>query len=453
MKKVVPLNQYVCRENSRNDSNDSNDSSNSSDSNYTSDGYKASTYIVNIKNKLDINKDNKIDINDVRLHAYHCFRTMEYFYDVSIDNLPLGAMIGFTLTLIASVIVKVGINESLDVVMKYNKNAYVEGFDEYYMTVFLTLILLHLAVLLHGCSITVLETSREICQISEVGCYCCCKKRNTSKGRLCRIFQGVTQHIVQVVWGTVGTFLMVLYYGVVIASFVISLGMTSLSYIFTKQCGEFKNMIEILKDKSIKYIKLAKKYVVKTDNTAWFVLSQYNKWVDMKQRFLDSSLNTMKNISQPFQIENPAEKTMWQPEPEPEPIIYNFPVKDQEFGDIVYNGNVINRKLFGVDGNTNYTGFDPILEIGNGRSILSVLNTSIHEAEKQVIYYSSQMHNASIMCEDYASIYYSLNSVLVGCIILLISHYIMSAVHYKYFSVWNYEVKLVRLNNFRITEK
>ena len=88
----------------------------------------------------------------------------------------------------------------------------------------------------------------------------------------------VTQHIVQVVWGTVGTFLMVLYYGVVIASFVISLGMTSLSYIFTKQCGEFKNMIEILKDKSIKYIKLAKKYVVKTDNTAWFVLSQYNKW-------------------------------------------------------------------------------------------------------------------------------------------------------------------------------
>ena len=63
------------------------------------------------------------------------------------------------------------------------------------------------------------------------------------------------------------------------------------------------------------------------------------------------------------------------------------------------------------------------------------------------------MHNASIMCEDYASIYYSLNSVLVGCIILLISHYIMSAVHYKYFSVWNYEVKLVRVNNFRITEK
>ena len=139
---------------------------------------------------------------------------------------------------------------------------------------------------------------------------------------------------------------MVLYYGVVIASFVISLGMTSLSYIFTKQCGEFKNMIKILKDKSIKYIKLAKKYVVKADNTAWFVLSQYNKWVDMKQRFLDSSLNTMKNISQPFQIENPAEKTMWQPEPEPDPIIYNFPVKDQEFGDIAYNGNVINRKLF-----------------------------------------------------------------------------------------------------------
>ena len=49
MKKVAPLNQYVCRENSRNDSNESNDSSNSSDSNYTSDGYKASTYIVNIK--------------------------------------------------------------------------------------------------------------------------------------------------------------------------------------------------------------------------------------------------------------------------------------------------------------------------------------------------------------------------------------------------------------------
>jgi len=450
MKKVVPLNQYVCRENSRNDSNDS---SNSSDSSYTSDGYKASTYIVNIKNKLDINKDNKIDINDVRLHAYHCFRTMEYFYDVSIDNIPLGAMIGFTLTLIASVIVKVGINESLDVVMKYNKNAYIEGFDEYYMYVFITLILLHLAVLLHGFSITALETSREICQISEVGCYCCCMKRDTKKGRLCRIFQGASQHIVQVVWGILGTFLMFVYHGLVIMSFVISLGMTTISYIFRQQCDSFVTMMELLKVKSQNYIKLAKKYVVKADNTAWFVLSQYNQWVDMKQRFLSSSLNTMKNITHPLQIENPVEKTMWQPEPEPNPIIYNFPVKDQEFGDIAYNENVINRKLFDVGSNMNYTGFDPILEIGNGRSILSVLNTSIHEAEKQVIYYSSQMHNAAIMCEDYASIYYSLNSVLVGCIILLISHYIMSVVHYKYFSVWNYEMKLVRLNNFRITEK
>ena len=114
---------------------------------------------------------------------------------------------------------------------------------------------------------------------------------------------------------------------------------------------------------------------------------------------------------------------------------------------------MINRKLFDVGNNMNYTGFDPILEIGNGRNILSVLNASIHEAEKQVVYYSSQIHNAAAMCEDYSSIYYSLYSVVVGCVILLVSHYIMSAVHYKYFSVWNYEMKLVRLNNYRITEK
>jgi hypothetical protein len=446
MKKVVPVSNYVYSK----ENDNSSDSSDSSDSSLEN---KKSSHVVNIKNYLDWNKDNKIDIEDIRQHALHCFKTMEYFYDVSIDNLPIGAMIGFTMTLIAFAISKVGISSSLDVVMQYNNNEYVQGFNEYYMYVFITMILLHLAVLLHGCSITALETSREICQISEVGCYCCCKKRDTKKGRLCRIFQGASQHIVQVVWGILGTFLMFVYYGLIIMSFVISLGMTTISYIFRQQCDSFVTMMELLKVKSQNYIKLAKKYVVKADNTAWFVLSQYNQWVDMKQRFLSSSLNTMKNITHPLQIENPVEKTMWLPEPEPEPIIYNFPVKDQEFGDIGYNGNVINRKLFDVGSNMNYTGFDPILEIGNGRNILSVLNTSIHEAEKQVVYYSSQIHNAAAMCEDYGSIYYSLYSVVIGCVILLVSHYIMSAVHYKYFSVWNYEMKLVRLNNYRITKK
>ena len=412
-----------------------------------------STYVVNIKNYLDWNNDNKIDREDIRQHALSCFYMMEYFYDVSIDNLPFGAIIGFVLTLIAFATSTVGINKSLNVVMQYNNNEYVQGFNEYYMFVFITLIMLHLAVLLHGCSITVLETSRECCQINEVGCYCCCKKRNTIKGRLCRIFQGATQHFVQIVWGILGTFLMFVYYGLVIMSFVISLGMATVSYIFRQQCDSFINMMELLKIKSQNYIKLAKKYVIKADNMSWFVLSQYNQWVDMKQRFLDSSLNTMKNITHPLHIENPVEKTMWEPEPEPEPIIYNFPIKDHEYGDIAYNGNVLNRNLLEVNNNANYTGFDPILEIGNGRDILSVLNASIYEAEKQVVYYSSQIHNAASMCEDYSSIYHSLYSVVVGCIILLVSHYIMSAVHYKYFSVWNYEMKLVRLNNYRITEK
>jgi hypothetical protein len=92
-------------------------------------------------------------------------------------------------------------------------------------------------------------------------------------------------------------------------------------------------------------------------------------------------------------------------------------------------------------------------EIAKGRSIISILNESIFQTESQVQYYSGQLSMAETVCYDYSGLYDHLYLISWGAGLLLISQFIMFAVHYKYFSVWNYEAKLVRLNSFHITDK
>ena len=60
---------------------------------------------------------------------------------------------------------------------------------------------------------------------------------------------------------------------------------------------------------------------------------------------------------------------------------------------------------------------------------------------------------AESVCYDYSNIYDSLYLISIGTGLLLLAQFIMFAVHYKYFSVWNYEVKLTKLNGYHISKK
>ena len=200
--------------------------------------------------------------------------------------------------------------------------------------------------------------------------------------------------------------------------FVFSSISVQTSLFLKNSCVVFTQIIYNAKNKSLIYIQLAKKHVNSADSTVLMILGEYNAWINLKQKFLDSGMGQMNNSYTPMETRNTE---LWEPE-KPNYIM--------DMG----------RKL------TTTTEFNPIKRIADGRSVLSTLNESIYETEKQIYYYSKQFYTAEKVCYDYSGLYDDFNIVLIGAGILLLSHFIMFAVHYKYFSVWNYEARLVKFN-------
>jgi hypothetical protein len=391
-------------------------------------------------NLFDYDKDGTVDINDIFNKCNSWLKYISFLYDVSIDNLPFGAMVGLTLTIISTALISTGVNDSTSVIVKHNSDQNISKFISYYSFTIAGFIILHLCVLLHGISIMTLETLREAKQAEEVGCYCCCKNKKTCLGRFCRCIQKCARISTQAIWGVFGTIFMFLFYFLSVSYFVVSSISTSVSYLLNKTCNMFSKKINEYKKLSITYIKKAKIHVNSADAVALTILSEYNNWVNLQKTFLDSGLGQLNDIEGSGNLDSPEQVQLWEPK---EPGIYEY---DKQ----MYNDCRCQRKLLISN---NISDFNPIQQIADGRSILSILNESIYQTEQQINYYDSQFKIAEEICYDYSSLYDSLYLISIGTGLLLIAQFIMFAVHYKYFSVWNYEVKLTKLNAFRITKK
>jgi hypothetical protein len=321
------------------------------------------------------------------------------------------------LTFFAAFFITTGLYTTKAIMSEYMDMNSISKMEYFYNIGLICFLLLHSCILLHGISICSLETSRELCQSKEVGCYCCCKNKNTKLGKGCRIFQKCSQVSTQIIWGSIGTILMIIFYGISIMFFVFSSISVQTSLFLKNSCVVFVQIIYDAKKKSLVYIQLAKKHVNSADSVALMILSEYSVWVNLKQKFLDNGMGQMNNSYTPLEYKNTE---LWEPET-PDMI---------EFG----------RKL------TTASEFNPIKSIAEGRSALVILNESIYETEKQIVYYSKQFDLVEKVCYDYAGLYDDFNIIWLGAGILLLSHFIMFAVHYKYFSVWNYEARLVKFN-------
>ena len=381
-----------------------NDSDNSSELNIRKKIYKF----------IDFDNDGKVELDDIYNNCKVCFNTFSWLYDVSLDNLPGGSIIGLTMTFIATILITTGLSTVKSVASEYIDTSSISNMEYFFYTGLMGFILLHSCILLHGISICSLETSRELYKAKEVGCYCCCNK-NTKLGKRCRIFQKCAQTSTQMIWGLVGTILMILFYGISVVFFVFSSISVQTSFFLKNSCVVFTQTIYKAKNKSLIYIQLAKKHINSADNIALTILSEYNAWVNLKQKFLDSGMGQMNNSYTPIETQT---TDLWKPE------------SYMDMG----------RKL------TTTTEFNPIRSIADGRTTLAILNESIYETEKQIHYYDKQFYIAEKVCYDYSGLYDDFNLVLIGAGILLLSHFIMFAVHYKYFSVWNYEARLVKFN-------
>ena len=63
-------------------------------------------------------------------------------------------------------------------------------------------------------------------------------------------------------------------------------------------------------------------------------------------------------------------------------------------------------------------------------------------------YYESELQKSVEFCNDYSSIYDSLYMVSVATVLLLVAHFIIFAVHNKYFTAWNYEARLIKNKDY-----
>lgn len=359
--------------------------------------------------ETDTSSDESYDFKELQ----NKMKYLSYLYDTSIGNFPIGATIGLILTIISTIMIGVNFSTCQSILFKYNSN--LSNMATYLYIVLGCLITLHTAVLSHGIAVGVLETSRELYKAKEVGCYfCCCKKKSTKCGLYCRKIQKCNQVTCQIVWAIIGTVFMFLFYLFTIGLSITSSISTIVSYLLLKTCSLYSDFI----DQSIKsardYVSQAKGYIGQADNVTTQFLYSYNKFVDLQQSFKNSAMNQINTI----ETNSYVGETKWMPEK--------------------YHDNC-GRRL---------TMFDPKDSIAQGKSVLWTLNETIYNTENQINYYESELQKSVEFCNDYSSIYDSLYMVSVATVLLLVAHFIIFAVHNKYFTAWNYEARLIKNKDY-----
>ena len=333
---------------------------------------------------------------------------MSYLYDTSVGNFPLGATVGLILTIISTIMISINLSSCENILLKYNSN--LSEISSYLYILLFSLIILDTAVFSHGLSVGILETKRELFINKEIGCFCC----KCCKTKKCKKIQKCNQLTCQVIWGILGTGFIFLFYLFTIGLSTISSISAMFSYLLLKTCNLYSEFIYSTINKAYKYLNQAKQYIGKADNVTTQFLYEYNKFIDLQERFKNSAMNQINTIETNTYI---SEKQKWSP------IEYRY-----------------ERKL---------TVFNPTESIAEGKSVIWTLNQTIIDTEKQINYYETQLQNSINFCNDYSNIYDSLYLVSVGSVLLLIAHFIIFAVHYKYFTAWNYEVRLLKNKDYK----
>ena len=381
-----------------------------------------------IDENIDINEfinNRKGELIKVKKKCGLCFNTLSLLYDHSIDNLPGASIIGCLMTAIAFSYIIMGMNGVNTIIYNYLGESISDEFFNNCITIIFLACVLHLCILLHGFSIFILETSREVCLIKRIGCYCC-KNKNLRKCCIC--FQTCAQYTTQIVWGIVGTISCLGMYAFSIVLFSVSIAATSTSYFLKHNCEHFSQFASKLRDKSRHYLHIAKYGINTADKTMFRILSQYNAWVNMKDQFLENSMQTLTTGKETGQRKIQT-ISLWKPQQPPR-----------------NHNNYFHMRLLSNSNHSDTQTFNILDELSKGQKVINILNRTIFETEKQITYYDNIFNKSLVVCNDYGNMYEYFNYITIGLCILLVSHLIMSAVHYKYFSVWMYEAKLIKLN-------
>ena len=342
-----------------------------------------------------------IDSNQiVNQQKNNCLKYLSKMYDTTLDNFPFTSFISLIVTIISVCMFSINLSVINHTFKKYNFNLY---YDNYYIIFIACVIILHSLVFIHGICISTIETIRE----NKLKCLKCLQKRNC-----------ITNYTLRIIWGIIGTICLSILYFCTISGLIVSSFSTLLSYFLKQSCWILFHKIDKLILKSNDYITQAKIQLLKADNITLSILNKYDKMIHFNNLLRDSVMGEM------------------------------YVISEEE-----YNGGYIDRDMnnhYHFESEKSYHMrkltelFDPKTEILKGRDYISVLNNTITNTEQQIIHYQDYSNYMEEVCYDFASIYNNFYDILISIILLTVSGYFIFATHYKYFSIYNYEIQLIQ---------
>ena len=397
-----------------------------------------------------------IAILNKELHACNrCFQCSRIMFSAA-DSFPSGSFFSLIIACIGVGMQFQGWSVADDVIYKYNPEMwYIIWLNGTIATVIL--IFVNVSVLGHGISLFLLSRSGGTLQ-----CFGCCPTKVTRHATCgdrcvnkCGSCVGVTAQILNAVVGTIGIwFVYILALGV---TFVCSL-VVGISWLLERSCLTFQTIIEKYVDLANKYLAKAKDIITNNADKARDLLKEFQTIKDLTSMFTESALgeivtglaSTGATAVLTGKIESASSVTS--------NIGDGGGVGSNS--DTVYNGGAAAADAGAdaannYDGNSGYGGYggrmlfvsdiDPEAMIAQGIDTLDILNQTIVDVEKQILYYKGVGNVMTEFCFDAASLYESVIILSIGAFIVSISQMLMFAFHVKQFTAWSYEVDLIRM--------
>ena len=372
------------------------------------------------------------DFKELRQKLSKVVKVASWCFDSSVENFPIGGAIGLGITIFSCVLISGAVYRIRSVVFDYDTEGVALQYIGYYVFGIIFFIAVHSAVFLHGISVGIVETERELCGKTDAGycCFnscCCCCKKHSKCGFCCKILEKFAQRGCQLIWAILGTGLLLAIYVVGLVLFLVSTLTASASYGLTYSCGLFENLLKEYIKVSNDYIAIAKLHLNSADSVISEVLESYSAWNNLQDKYSNSAVGQLGEASGIAAGGTSAGVSPPPSTPSVSPGAYS------------YDG----RRL------ASPTSFDPKVSLAKGQSMVQVLNASIFDTERQLVYYEEQSKVVIKYCKDVSSLYDAFLYILIASVLLLFSELIMFSVHTKYFTAWNYEMELMDQENER----
>lgn len=312
-----------------------------------------------------------------------------------VDNIPFMAILGIILSIASTCISFLNFPKCQSTLEKYVATSSTMVNMQYFVVY---LLLVHVGVFMHSVAVSALETSREVCHSTTIGCECCpstCQK--------------ISRKTCNAIWAIVGTTAMFFQYAGCIAFFSLSSTSTLVSFVMKETCVMYETLIEEYIQKAENYILSAKTLLGQTNNMTMQVLSQYNEMMALQQSYQNTAFKQMEKVRMGPSL-----------------------VEERSFG----NERFPERYLS--------SSFNPVSAIESGQDTLAVLNQTIANVEGQLDVYKNHLSQTVVFCNDYGGLYTYLFEITIAAGLFLVAHFILYARHQKNFTVWFYEEKYFR---------